>query len=32
MALSEEPTRSADVPIGIVGYSPVIDSYPLGPG
>ena len=31
MALSEEPTRSADVLIGIVGYSPVIDSYPLGP-
>lgn len=31
MALSEEPTRDADVLIGIVGYSPVIDSYPLGP-
>ncbi len=31
MALSEEPTRSADVLIGIVGYSPVIDNYPLGP-
>ena len=31
MALSEEPTRAADVLIGIVGYSPVIDSYPLGP-
>ncbi len=31
MALSEEPTRTADVLIGIVGYSPVIDSYPLGP-
>lgn len=31
MALSEDPTRSAGVLIGIVGYSPVIDSYPLGP-
>ena len=31
MALSEDPTRAADVLIGIVGYSPVIDSYPLGP-
>ena len=31
MALFEEPTRAADVLIGIVGYSPVIDSYPLGP-
>ncbi len=31
MALSEDPTRAADVLIGIVGFSPVIDSYPLGP-
>jgi len=31
MALSEEPMRAADVLIGIVGYSPVIDNYPLGP-
>lgn len=31
MGLSDEPIRSADVLIGIVGYSPVIDSYPLGP-
>jgi hypothetical protein len=31
MALSEDPTRSADVLIGIVGFSPVIDAFPLGP-
>ncbi len=31
MGLSEDPTRAADVLIGIVGYSPVIDAYPLGP-
>ncbi len=31
MALSEDPTRAAEVLIGIVGYSPVIDTYPLGP-
>jgi len=31
MALSEDPTRSAEVLIGIVGFSPVIDAYPLGP-
>ncbi len=31
MALSEDPTRAADVLIGIVGFSPVIDAYPLGP-
>ncbi len=31
MTLSEEPTRAADVLIGIVGYSPVVENYPLGP-
>ncbi len=31
MALSEDPTRVADVLIGIVGFSPVIDAFPLGP-
>ena len=31
MALSEDPTRCADVLIGIVGFSPVIDAFPLGP-
>ncbi|MBA3667710.1 MAG: hypothetical protein H0W65_08305 [Sphingomonas sp.] len=31
MALSEDPAKAAEVLIGIVGYSPVIDSYPLGP-
>lgn len=31
MALSEDPVRAAEVLIGIVGHSPVIDCYPLGP-
>lgn len=31
MLLTEDPARVAEVLIGIVGFSPVIDSYPLGP-
>lgn len=31
MPLTEDPARVADVLIGIVGFSPVIDCYPLGP-
>ncbi len=31
MALSEDPTHSSNVLIGIVGFSPVIDAFPLGP-
>ena len=31
MLLTEDHARVAEVLIGIVGFSPVIDSYPLGP-
>ena len=31
MPLTEPPTRAAEVLIGIVGFSPVIDRFPLGP-
>lgn len=31
MLLTEDPAHAAEVLIGIVGYSPVVDDYPLGP-